>query len=40
VSGMVSPRVGGFHSELVDPDGARRPNLQDLHPLRGFWIRR
>jgi oligopeptide transport system substrate-binding protein len=39
VSGLVSPRVGGFHSELVDPDGTRRPNLQDLHPLRGMWVR-
>ena len=39
VSGLVAPRVGGFHAELVDPDGTRRPNLQDLHPLRGLWIR-
>jgi oligopeptide transport system substrate-binding protein len=40
VSGLVAPRVGGFHAELVDDDGTRRPNLQDLHPLRGMWIRR
>ena len=39
VSGLVAPRVGGFHAELVDADGTRRPNLQDLHPLRGMWIR-
>lgn len=39
VSGLVAPRVGGFHAELVDPDGTRRPNLQDLHPLRGMWVR-
>ena len=23
-----------------DPDGTRRPNLQDLHPLRGLWMPR
>jgi oligopeptide transport system substrate-binding protein len=40
VSGLVAPRVGGFYGELVDDDGTRRPNLQDLHPLRGMWIRR
>ncbi|HEX2485486.1 MAG TPA: peptide ABC transporter substrate-binding protein [Myxococcota bacterium] len=39
VSGLVKPRVGGFHGELVDDDGTRRPNLQDLHPLRGMWVR-
>ena len=38
VSGLVAPRVGGFHSELEGDDGTRRPNLQDLHPLRGMWI--
>lgn len=38
VSGLVDPRVQGFHSELVDPDGTTRPNLQDLHPLRGMWM--
>ena len=36
VYGLVRPEVGGFYSELVDPDGTRRPNLQDLHPLRGI----
>jgi oligopeptide transport system substrate-binding protein len=40
VSGLVQPRVGGFYAELEDPDGGRRPNLQDLHPLRGLWVRR
>lgn len=39
VSGLVAPRVGGFYAELEDEDGSRRPNLQDLHPLRGMWIR-
>jgi oligopeptide transport system substrate-binding protein len=38
VSGLVDPSVRGFHSELVDPGGGRRPNLQDLHPLRGMWV--
>jgi len=40
VSGLVKPHVGGFYAELVDDDGTRRPNLQDLHPLRGLWVRR
>jgi oligopeptide transport system substrate-binding protein len=34
-SGLVSPRVEGFHSPLADG----RPNLQDLHPLRGISLR-
>ena len=38
-SGLVSPRVQGFHSWLEEPDGSRRPNLQDLHPLRGLAVR-
>jgi oligopeptide transport system substrate-binding protein len=33
-SGLVSPRVRGFHAVLADG----RPNLQDLHPLRGLSI--
>jgi len=40
VSGLVAPRVGGFYAELEGEGGARLPNLQDLHPLRGMWIRR
>lgn len=39
VSGLVSPRVEGFHTELVMPDGSRLPNLQNLHPLRGLRMR-
>lgn len=35
-SGLVSPRVEGFHVELVQPDGTRTPNLQNLHPLRAL----
>jgi oligopeptide transport system substrate-binding protein len=34
-SGLVSPRVEGFHAWL---EGGR-PNLQDLHPLRGLSLR-
>ncbi len=37
-SGLVSPRVKGFHVELEQPDGSRSANLQDIHPLRGMWI--
>jgi oligopeptide transport system substrate-binding protein len=38
VSGLVKPRVRGFHLEIVNEDGSRGPNLEDLHPLRGMWI--
>jgi oligopeptide transport system substrate-binding protein len=34
-SGLVSPRVTGFHGRLADG----RPNLQDLHPLRALGLR-
>jgi oligopeptide transport system substrate-binding protein len=34
-SGLVSPRVEGFHAWLADG----RPNLRDVHPLRGLAIR-
>ncbi len=40
VTNMVSPRVEGFRTELVQPDGTRIPNLQDLHPLRDLRIRK
>jgi oligopeptide transport system substrate-binding protein len=33
-SGLVSPRVAGFHARLADG----RPNLQDLHPLRALSV--
>jgi oligopeptide transport system substrate-binding protein len=35
-SGLVAPRVGGFHAVLADG----RPNLQDLHPLRALSVAR
>lgn len=34
VTGLVSPRVEGFYSELSDGHGGKVPNLQDLHPFR------
>jgi oligopeptide transport system substrate-binding protein len=34
-SGLISPRVEGFHAWLADG----RPNLQDLHPLRALALR-
>ena len=40
VSGLVSPAVEGFYSELTLPDGSRAANLQDLHPLREVRVRR
>lgn len=40
VSGLVKPHVRGFHAELEDEGGGRRPNLQDLHPLRGMGVER
>jgi len=33
-SGLLSPRVAGFHATLADG----RPNLQDLHPLRALSV--
>ncbi len=38
-SGLVSPRVEGFHTWIQRPDGTRLPNLQGLHPLRGLRMR-
>ncbi len=38
-SGLLSPRVEGFYAWLEEPGGGRRPNLQDLHPLRGLRLR-
>ena len=38
VSGLVRPYVTGFHYELTMPDGTKRWNLQDIHPLRGMGI--
>ncbi len=40
VSGLVSPAVEGFYTELTLPDGSRAANLQDLHPLREVRMRR
>ncbi|MHC5011544.1 MAG: peptide ABC transporter substrate-binding protein [Planctomycetota bacterium] len=40
VSGLVKPWVTGFYWTLEMPDGSSRPNLQDIHPLRGIGIDR
>ncbi|MDQ2644879.1 MAG: peptide ABC transporter substrate-binding protein [Myxococcota bacterium] len=37
-NGLVKPRVHGFYKELHDPDGKKRPNLRDRHPLREVWV--
>lgn len=38
VSGLVKPRVHGFYPTLVFEDGTKRPNLQDIFPLRDMWV--
>jgi oligopeptide transport system substrate-binding protein len=40
VSALVKPHVKGFYAQLEFPDGSRKPNLQDLHPLRDLWVER
>ena len=35
---LVKPEVGGFYGYLERSSG-RIPNVRDLHPLRGFFIR-
>jgi len=39
VTGLVHPRVGGFHATVRDVDGSMIPNLQDLHPFRDVRMR-
>jgi oligopeptide transport system substrate-binding protein len=39
VTGLVSPRVEGFHTKVRDDDGSMIPNLQDLHPFRDVRMR-
>ncbi|MEZ4216368.1 MAG: peptide ABC transporter substrate-binding protein [Myxococcota bacterium] len=36
-AGLLAPRVQGLYTEL-ERDGARSPNLRDIHPLRGIRI--
>jgi ABC-type oligopeptide transport system substrate-binding subunit len=36
---LVSPRVEGFRRLLRDADGAPRPNLGNVHPLRALRVR-
>jgi oligopeptide transport system substrate-binding protein len=37
-TGLVSPRVHGFHVKVRDADGKLIPNLQDLHPFREVFV--
>ncbi|HET7539360.1 MAG TPA: peptide ABC transporter substrate-binding protein [Polyangiaceae bacterium] len=37
---MAKPAVKGLYTTLVGSDGAKRPNLRDIHPLRDIWIQR
>lgn len=36
-SGMLNPKVRGLYTTLEFPDGTRRPNLQDVHPLHAVF---
>lgn len=38
VTGLVQPRVKGFHVKIRDDDGSFIDNLQDMHPLRDLWV--
>jgi len=38
ISGMVSPRVKGFHNRLTASDGSVRLNARDVHPLRDVYV--
>jgi oligopeptide transport system substrate-binding protein len=40
ISGLVKPRVKGFHAQLTSSDGSTRPNFRDLHPLRDLDVER
>jgi oligopeptide transport system substrate-binding protein len=37
---MVKPEIRGFYNELLGSDGAKRPNLRGIHPLRDVWSQR
>ncbi|HEY3255560.1 MAG TPA: peptide ABC transporter substrate-binding protein [Polyangiaceae bacterium] len=39
-SDMVKPEVKGYYNELIGSDGSKRPNLRNIHPLRGLSIER
>ncbi len=38
VTGLVSPRVHGFYRTVLEDDGSRISNLQDMHPYREVWV--
>jgi oligopeptide transport system substrate-binding protein len=38
--GLIDPRVRGFSTSRVLPNGEREINAQDLHPIREMWLAR
>jgi oligopeptide transport system substrate-binding protein len=36
---LIKPHVGGCHPYIRGPGGERIPNVRDIHPLRGFFIK-
>ena len=38
-SNMVKDRVGGWHADIELEDGTVLPNVKDIHPLRGIYIK-
>jgi oligopeptide transport system substrate-binding protein len=38
-TGIIGERVGGFHG-MLDVDGKKLPNLQDLHPFRNVRMKK
>ena len=37
---LVRSHIGGFYSQLEFPGGKRVPNVRDVHPLRGIYIKK
>jgi oligopeptide transport system substrate-binding protein len=40
VSGLISPRFGGFYHQLELPDGTRSTNVTDQHPLDEIFLKK
>lgn len=38
ITGLVKPRVQRFYDVAVSPDGSKRPNFRDEHPLRDLAV--
>jgi hypothetical protein len=36
---LVKPHIGGCHTYLDGPLGTKVPNVLDMHPLRGFYLK-